>query len=248
MSFPKNIEQEALVGCGRHCCLCHKFCGQKMELHHIIQGGGDTFDNCLPLCFDCHAEVKAYNDKHPKGKKYTEDELKVHRNNWYQKVKNSDGLIVGQEEYRGLDKNLFNKITKEILPINHIREHLKDHDFGQPYRKYYGTYLGKFVESLCQRPDFEFIDTDLEGAKLNLKEKISEFLSESNYCTFTIHHTDDEEYDLQGIPKDWRDNKDTAEQYFKYRERLNKLSSTAWEAYDEFIKLGRRKLLIPFEE
>ena len=31
-----------------------------MELHHIKQvayGGEDTFENCIPLCFDCHADM-----------------------------------------------------------------------------------------------------------------------------------------------------------------------------------------------
>jgi len=79
MAFPPDVAEQALVTSGRHCCLCHKFCGTKMELHHIQQkanGGEDTFENCIPLCFDCHAEVKAYNPKHPKGRQYTENELK----------------------------------------------------------------------------------------------------------------------------------------------------------------------------
>ena len=38
-----------------------------------------TEDNCIPLCFDCHVEVKQYNPKHLKGLKYTEGELKLRR-------------------------------------------------------------------------------------------------------------------------------------------------------------------------
>ncbi len=57
-----------------------------MELHHIVpqsDGGKNTFDNCIPLCFDCHADVMAYNPSHPKGRKYTASELRTHRNRWY---------------------------------------------------------------------------------------------------------------------------------------------------------------------
>ena len=95
MSFPPLVAEAALVDCGRHCSICHKFCGTKIELHHIIpkdEDGNDTYENCIPLCFDCHAEVKAYNPKHPKGKKYTASELKAHRDRWYEKVKKSYGV------------------------------------------------------------------------------------------------------------------------------------------------------------
>ena len=90
MAFPDDVKIKALLSCGRKCCICHKFCGNNMEIHHIrprAQGGEDTFENAIPLCFDCHAEVGQYNPHHPKGTKYSEKELIGHRDNWYQKVK-----------------------------------------------------------------------------------------------------------------------------------------------------------------
>ncbi len=84
--WPKEVQEKALIACGRKCCICHRFCGVKMELHHIWQeadGGLSDFDNCIPLCFDCHADVGHYNPRHPKGKKYTPGELKGHRDQWY---------------------------------------------------------------------------------------------------------------------------------------------------------------------
>lgn len=86
MGFSQTVADEVFVRCGRHCCLCGTYAGQKMELHHIIQaadGGDDSVDNCIPLCLNCHAEVKAYNPRHPKGRKYTEAELKGHRDKYY---------------------------------------------------------------------------------------------------------------------------------------------------------------------
>lgn len=88
MAFSEKVANEAFVRCGRHCCLCGQYAGQKMELHHIHQradGGSDDFDNCIPLCLNCHAEVKAYNTHHPKGRKFTEEELKGHRDKCYAK-------------------------------------------------------------------------------------------------------------------------------------------------------------------
>jgi hypothetical protein len=89
MSFPKKIADEVLVKSGRRCSICNKFCGTKIELHHIKQiaeGGEDTFDNCIPLCFDCHADAGSYNPHHPKGKKISEKELMMHREKLYKKM------------------------------------------------------------------------------------------------------------------------------------------------------------------
>jgi len=94
MSFLPDISEKVLIDCRRACSICHKFCGTKIELHHIkpkSKGGKDTYENCIPLCFDCHADVRAYDPTHPKGKKYTESELKGHRDTWYAKVKETGG-------------------------------------------------------------------------------------------------------------------------------------------------------------
>ncbi|MDY7031709.1 MAG: HNH endonuclease [Thermodesulfobacteriota bacterium] len=102
MSFPPSIAERALLECGRYCCLCHKFRGFKMELHHIVpkeKGGEDTYENCIPLCLDCHAEVRAYDSKHPKGRKYSPSELRAHRDRWYNMVKK--GALVSRETSDG---------------------------------------------------------------------------------------------------------------------------------------------------
>jgi hypothetical protein len=61
-----------------------------MQLHHIVQesnGGPDTLENCIPLCLECHEEVGSYNPGHPIGRKFTPDELRGHRNVWFNFVK-----------------------------------------------------------------------------------------------------------------------------------------------------------------
>ena len=101
MSFPQKVADEVLVRCGRHCCLCGRYAGGKIELHHIKQvadGGEDTADNCIPLCLDCHAEVKAYDPRHPKGRKFSEAELKGHRDRCYAKYGVSVEINVAPEE------------------------------------------------------------------------------------------------------------------------------------------------------
>ena len=86
MRFPQSVADEVLVKCGRHCCLCGEFAGVAMELHHIkpqADGGDNTAENCIPLCCNCHAKVRAYDSRHPKGRKITEQELKMHRDKTY---------------------------------------------------------------------------------------------------------------------------------------------------------------------
>ncbi|TAJ97573.1 HNH endonuclease [bacterium] len=56
-----------------------------MEIDHIVQkddGGPDTYDNAITVCFDCHAEIHHYNPAHPKGRRFRPDELKAHRDQW----------------------------------------------------------------------------------------------------------------------------------------------------------------------
>ena len=91
--WSQKVKEDALVACRRKCCVCHMFCGRNIELHHIVmesKGGESTFDNCIPLCFNCHAEAGHYNNNHPKGTKYSSAELKRHRDNWYQTVQQLD--------------------------------------------------------------------------------------------------------------------------------------------------------------
>ena len=90
MPFPLSIRLEALIACQRHCSLCHVRKHTRMQCHHIIQeadSGPNSFDNCIPLCPDCHAEVLAFNPKHPFGATpYHPEELKRRRDDWYAAV------------------------------------------------------------------------------------------------------------------------------------------------------------------
>lgn len=100
MSFPKRVVEDALLACGRCCCLCHKFCGVRIEMHHLKpkqKGGDDSFENCIPLCFDCHATVGHYNQDHPRGRKFSPSELRRHRDNWYRKVKESNTPMLSSD-------------------------------------------------------------------------------------------------------------------------------------------------------
>lgn len=97
MGFKESEVDRLLADCHRRCCICHKFCGFKMETHHIKQksaGGEDNIKNAIPLCFECHAEVALYNPQHPKGRKYTGGELLEHKKQWLDLCKEHPEILV----------------------------------------------------------------------------------------------------------------------------------------------------------
>jgi hypothetical protein len=87
----QRVKEQVLLQSKRYCCFCLKYKGRDIEVHHIIpkaKGGADTFDNAIPLCFDCHSEIGSYNPEHPKGNKYTYGELKKIRDDNYDTIVN----------------------------------------------------------------------------------------------------------------------------------------------------------------
>ena len=83
--FSRNEVDELLVKCHRRCCICHRFCGTKIETDHIdprAESKDDSIENAIPVCFECHAEIHSYNDQHPRGRKFRPGELRQHRDQW----------------------------------------------------------------------------------------------------------------------------------------------------------------------
>jgi hypothetical protein len=242
MGFPADISEKALLDCGRCCCICHKFCGFKIELHHIKQsseGGEDSYENCLPLCLDCHAEVKAYNSKHPKGRKYTEPELKQHRDRWYEKVKNEHLLII-HPDCIDLDRKLFLKI-REILPnkggsIAFIR----NHSYTTPFRIEVHDDLEKY-KLQCENPDFEFIDSDLESSRCELTDSVESFLNTFGRVAFTIDRCKSD-FEIMAIYPHIKYSKPDI--YHKAVDDLRQAAHKVCTAYDDLVRLGRRKLAV----
>lgn len=97
MPFDREEVSALLVQCHRRCCICHRFCGVKIETDHIIPAendGGDDIGNAIPVCFECHAEIHSYNDKHPRGRKFLPDELHSHKEQWLKICKEHPEALV----------------------------------------------------------------------------------------------------------------------------------------------------------
>jgi len=97
MEFKRDEVSKLLIDVHRRCSVCHRFCGVKIETDHIIpEADGDTheIENAIPVCFECHADIHSYNDRHPRGRKFMPDELRGHKEQWLEICKQSPEILV----------------------------------------------------------------------------------------------------------------------------------------------------------
>jgi HNH endonuclease len=239
MPFSQSVANKALVACGRCCCICHKFCATRIELHHIMpeaQGGPNTFENCIPLCFDCHEEVGSYNPSHPKGRKFTEKELKIHRDHWYAKVCAGSTTASPNEDHLRLDRELFSKVRK-LLPSNGSIEFVRGNNYaGISFATDAHRDLEEF-DYFCARPENEFFDIELETAKGGLLTSIRKFLRLIALNTWYNSSTK-----RSSVPPEWEE--EQPDRFWKITDEIHELADDICKRYDEFIRLGRRKLAI----
>jgi len=93
MAFSQDKVAELLARCHRRCCICHKFAGVKMETAHI-EPDNDDIENAIPVCFECHAEIGLYNPRHPKGRRFSANELRKHRKQWLDICENKPEILL----------------------------------------------------------------------------------------------------------------------------------------------------------
>jgi len=131
--FTREIAERVLIRCRRHCCVCGKFCGTKIVIHHIDGNEDNSEENALPVCFDCHAEINNYTEEHPLGRKYQPSELKRLREITFRKFAAEPEVLipgVSLTEYgKGFHDgaNLIEKRVISQLVWNFIARH---GDFG----------------------------------------------------------------------------------------------------------------------
>lgn len=170
----ENIKAQVLFQCKRYCCKCENYYGLNLEVHHIkpkAKGGGDTFDNAIPLCFNCHAEIGSYNPSHPKGNKYSVKELKLIRDNWYTKA---EPLSHSDNTLSNSDKQLLTQFENNTL---NILEYIIDTDISN---EYVDITLGDSIQGIIRfwrRKSNKFTNQSLESLKVDILNELAEYLS-----------------------------------------------------------------------
>lgn len=129
MPFSPEVKSQMFIESARICCLCFKQCGTKIEAAHIVDehdGGPNTFENGIPACFECHAEIGHYNAKHPKGNKFRPEELRARRDAVYKWVRSGSfqaQIIAAQlnKNTSSADLNLVGHAQKSPISENVIQ-------------------------------------------------------------------------------------------------------------------------------
>lgn len=164
-----------------------------MEIHHIkarADGGEDTFENAIPLCFDCHAIVRQYDPKHPKGTKFTESELKMHRDKWYQQMQNSENnkepkplQLHHQKEHQNI---MLMKVNDGNDLIGYI-ETAQGIIFSQDAKtRDEVNLISEFVQYIKDLMDYDLLDEPCDKimATYNLSEELNA-LDDAGFWVFT---------------------------------------------------------------
>ena len=235
--FPPEVKVKAMLACTRRCCLCRKIAGTKMECHHIIpreKGGPDTFDNCIPLCLECHAEVGHYNDKHPKGTKFSSAELQGHRDRWYSICRDGKGSEA-PADFVELDQKLFNRLY-EMLGGSKKMVHFRDHDYGNGYSVKVEHRINDFSHE-TSLPQAEFYDEQMASALADLRAAIRAYDAD---CINRIWH----DGDWAHIPPEWNNSEKGMKRFDDAREVMNQSAAKVWEAFTQFVKTARLRLKV----
>ena len=65
-----------------------------MQIHHLhpdAEGGSGDFENGIPVCLNCHAEIESESNM---GRKFSHEELKILRDEWFATVRDRPEVLL----------------------------------------------------------------------------------------------------------------------------------------------------------
>ncbi|MFD4820874.1 HNH endonuclease signature motif containing protein [Peribacillus butanolivorans] len=116
MSISEEVAAEVLSKSARHCCICRNYLPLAIQVHHIKEkheGGSDDFDNLIPVCIQCHANIHTFSKM---TRNFTEKELKKSRDTVYEMV--SMGKLPGTKPMTTVEIESLSSILAETLRNN----------------------------------------------------------------------------------------------------------------------------------
>lgn len=169
MPFSRDEVSGLLSKCHRRCCICHRFCGVKIETDHIIpteERGTDDIENAIPVCFECHAEIHSYNDKHPRGRKFQPEELRQHKDQWLMICSERPDVLLGAIR------------DADVGPLQALIDEL-DFNSAAASSDHHNIQDGIFHEHHCKFHEHEFLRAIQEGSISILRDEMRELLLEA---------------------------------------------------------------------
>jgi hypothetical protein len=204
-----------------------------MECHHIVpqsKGGDDSYENCIPLCFDCHAEVGHYSDDHPKGTKFSSAEVRGCRDHWYSAY--ASGVVSGAPgEHEELDRKLFLRLY-DLLGGSKRMQHFREHDYGGGFQIKIEHGLSDF-EREAGFPQTEFFDAQMAGA---LGDLVGAVRAYQHAAVGRVWFSGE----YASIPAEWQGTQD--ERFDEAVETMNQVATKVWDAFVQFVKTARIRL------
>ncbi|MBC8064554.1 MAG: HNH endonuclease [Chlorobia bacterium] len=206
-------------------------------MHHIVEeskGGPNIADNGIPLCFDCHADVKHYNAQHPRGTKYSGSELRKHKVEWFKRVA-VVAPTANLAEHRQIDVRIATEIHHYMTSGGGFY-FLRDHDIWASYKS--SVVEGIFsLLNVSDNPDMQFFDADLETARAEFVGDLAKGMSAVSFLTSL---TGNGNYSLGSSIE--IDLSPRIEEIRKEVAKANDLCSEAAVSYSELFHLMRSKL------
>ena len=140
-----------------------------------------------------------------------------------------------QKLHKQLDLNLLRRI-REILPSNGSIAFIKRNNFaGFSFDWDEMEQLHAFITE-TEKPEFRFIDSELETFKESLSINIRAFLNKLASNSFYVNGSSKR----ASIPEDWEISQ--PDRFFEVVDFLDEKKANAWSSYNELINIGRRKL------
>ncbi|MGB6728661.1 MAG: hypothetical protein WBE74_22405 [Terracidiphilus sp.] len=128
--------------------------------------GTDDIENAIPVCFECHAEIHSYNDKHPRGRKFSSEELRAHRTQWLKLCEEHPEVLLGAIR------------DADVGPLQALIDEL-DFNATTASSGHHSVQDGVFHEHHCKFHEHEFLRAIHEGSISILRDEIRGLLLEA---------------------------------------------------------------------
>jgi hypothetical protein len=177
--------------------------------------------------------MRSYDFKHPKGTKYTPDELRQHRDRWYEKVAVGGGLAP-LPEHVAVDKEVF-RAFQEVVPYYPALDYLKGRNFaGFSFERAPLDPIFRYAH-YADRVEYEFLDPELEAARGEFVDAARRFTQVISVNTWTTHLTG-----CSTVPPEWEETQ--PDRFSSVVAEIHESANSIERAYAHIVRLARCRL------